>query len=299
MTVRMPSPAALRTFDAAARFESFKQAAQSLGVTPASVSHQIKILEQQLGFALFIRSVREVRLTAAGERLAQATNVAFASIEAALEDIGATENTLTLSTTPAFAALVLMPHIRTFEEANPHMRIQLDTSTELVDLNRDRRIDVAIRYGTKPEHDERLSATELARETYGVYCAPQIAEQVHKTSGLPFIETDWRSPTLPTISVQSWLEKATIAIDGAAARKILKYDQEHYTVQAGMAGQGLIFVSDLLVRQHLKAGWLVPFQPDVRVDGLSYYMVTTAYGAETLKVRKFKSWLRQLLAATE
>lgn len=299
MTVRMPSPAALRTFDAAARFESFKQAAQSLGVTPASVSHQIKILEQQLGFALFVRSVREVRLTAAGERLAQATSVAFASIEAALEDIGATENTLTLSTTPAFAALVLMPHIRSFEEANPHLRIRLDTSTDLADLNRDRRIDAAIRYGTKPEDDERLCTIELARESYGVYCAPQVAEQVHSSSDIPFIETEWRSPTLPTISVHSWLEKANTAGEGAAAPKILKHDQEHYTVQAGMAGQGLIFVSDLLVRQHLKAGWLVPFQPDVRVDGLSYYIVTTAYSAETLKVRKFKSWLQKLLAATE
>lgn len=296
MTTRIPSPAALRTFDAAARFGSFKQAAEDLGVTPASVSHQIKTLETQLGFALFIRSVREVRLTEAGIRLAKATGVAFATIEAALDDIQNTENLLTLSVTPAFAALVLMPHIRKFEALNPQIRIQLETSTDIVDLNRDRRVNIAIRYGNTPAADAHLSSTELIRESYGLYCAPQFADQMPPPTEMPYIETEWRSATTPAMSVLDWLEKADIATGGAAKPKIIKYDQEHYAVQAGMAGEGLVFASNILVRHHLDAGWLVPFRPDIRIDGLSYHFVCTAYNAETLKVRKFKSWLTQLLA---
>lgn len=296
MSIRAPSPAALRTFDAAARFGSFKQAAEELGVTPASVSHQIKSLEMQLGFALFTRSVREVRLTETGIRLAKATGVAFATIEAALDDIQNTENLLTLSVTPAFAALVLMPHIRKFEELNPQFRIQLETSTDTVDLNRDRRIDIAIRYGNKPTHDARLSSTELTRESYGLYCAPQAAKHMPSPADMTYIETEWRNATIPTMSVLDWFEKANVTTSGSARPKIIKYDQEHYTVQAGMAGEGVIFASDILVRHHLDAGWLVPFRPDIQIDGLSYFFVSTSYNAETLKVRKFRSWLSQLLA---
>lgn len=53
-TMRMPSLSALRAFDAAARLGSFKSAAEELEVTPAAISHQIRSLEDQLGFSLFL-----------------------------------------------------------------------------------------------------------------------------------------------------------------------------------------------------------------------------------------------------
>ncbi|RTF35527.1 LysR family transcriptional regulator, partial [Serratia marcescens] len=74
---------ALRTFESAARLRSFKLAAAELAVTPTAISHQIKALEQQLGFALFERVPRGVRLTAKGETL-------FAGVHGALLDVAAT-----------------------------------------------------------------------------------------------------------------------------------------------------------------------------------------------------------------
>jgi DNA-binding transcriptional LysR family regulator len=57
---------ALRAFEAAARLNSFKGAATELGVTPAAISHQIKALETHLGFLLFERLHRSLRLTKGG-----------------------------------------------------------------------------------------------------------------------------------------------------------------------------------------------------------------------------------------
>ena len=74
---------ALRTFESAARLRSFKLAAAELTVTPTAISHQIKALEQQLGFALFERVPRGVRLTPKGETL-------FAGVHGALLDVAAT-----------------------------------------------------------------------------------------------------------------------------------------------------------------------------------------------------------------
>ena len=66
MTYRLPPLNALRAFEAAARHLSFKKAAVELSVTPTAVSHQIKQLEEFLGFPLFRRLTRALELTAQG-----------------------------------------------------------------------------------------------------------------------------------------------------------------------------------------------------------------------------------------
>ena len=53
---------ALRAFESAARLLSFKAAAEELSVTPTAISHQIRVLEDWLGVALFERLPRKVRL---------------------------------------------------------------------------------------------------------------------------------------------------------------------------------------------------------------------------------------------
>lgn len=65
----LPPLAALRAFEAAARHQSFKQAASELGVTPTAVSHQIRLLEETLGVRLFDRKPRQVVLTDVGQEL--------------------------------------------------------------------------------------------------------------------------------------------------------------------------------------------------------------------------------------
>ncbi len=62
----IPSLNALRAFEAAARHLSFKAAAEELSVSQSAISHQIKALEESLGFPLFTRKTRSVELTRKG-----------------------------------------------------------------------------------------------------------------------------------------------------------------------------------------------------------------------------------------
>jgi LysR family transcriptional regulator, glycine cleavage system transcriptional activator len=66
---KLPPLIELRAFDAAARHLSFKKAAAELGVTPTAISHQIRLLEDYCGRALFRRRPRPLSLTDAGARL--------------------------------------------------------------------------------------------------------------------------------------------------------------------------------------------------------------------------------------
>src|SRR5947209_13556986 len=62
----LPPLNALRSFDAAARHQSFTRAAEELCVTQGAVSHQIKALESELGVQLFKRRRNGLVITDAG-----------------------------------------------------------------------------------------------------------------------------------------------------------------------------------------------------------------------------------------
>ena len=66
MRRKIPSTAALVSFEAAARHESFTKAADELSLTQSAICRQIASLESFLGIELFRRSRRGVKLTEAG-----------------------------------------------------------------------------------------------------------------------------------------------------------------------------------------------------------------------------------------
>ena len=287
--MRMPSASALRVFDAAARLGSFKAAAQELAVSATAVSHQIRSLEGQLGVALFVRKTRKVELTKAGSTLAAATSIAFQQIGDALEELTQAERTLTVSTTPAFAALWLVPRIGAFEAQHPEIRVHVDTATAAVDLSRDRRIDVAIRYGLG--RYPGFVTSELVTERVAVFAAPDYLKALSSFEEATLISTRWQSAALPAIT---WMDWCALAGETPRSPKgIREFDQEQHVIQAGLAGQGLILVSRLLVEDMVTRGWLQPYRPDIFVSGLTYTCVTTEAHASARKVRLLLDWLGQ------
>ena len=62
----LPPLDCLRFFEAAARHQSFAQASTELGVTAAAVAHRIRVLENHLQAALFVRRPRGIRLNRRG-----------------------------------------------------------------------------------------------------------------------------------------------------------------------------------------------------------------------------------------
>ena len=77
---------ALRTFEVAARLQSFKRAAEELCVTPTTVSNQIRKLERDWKTALFERKTRQLLLTDAGRSLSRVVSQAFDDISAEIEN---------------------------------------------------------------------------------------------------------------------------------------------------------------------------------------------------------------------
>ena len=67
MTQSLPALNAVRIFEAAARLQNFTKAANEIHITQGAVSKQIKLLEQQLGCLLFIRTGPVLKLSDEGK----------------------------------------------------------------------------------------------------------------------------------------------------------------------------------------------------------------------------------------
>ena len=285
---------ALRTFESAARLQSFKAAAEELAVTPTAVSHQIRTLENWLGVALFERLARGVRLTECGERL-------FGSLHGALLDIvqsvaqlrpQPSTGSLTLSTTPAFAALWLIPQLGQFYQAHPGIKVRVETSTELLDLQQDASIDLVIRYGYGSHPS--LHSQCLLDERFGVYGAPGLLAALDPAR-LTLITVRWRNSQLYDRSWKAWCEAAGESwLEHAELRE---YDEEHYALQAAIAGQGLVLASNVLVSQSLAMGLLRPLRPDITVPGANYTALCVPGRERNPPVKAFFDWLNEASAS--
>jgi DNA-binding transcriptional LysR family regulator len=71
---RLPSLVALRCFEAAAQLENFSRAADALHLTHGAVSRAVRLLEDELGVALFERRNRRAFRTEDGRTLARAVH---------------------------------------------------------------------------------------------------------------------------------------------------------------------------------------------------------------------------------
>ena len=145
---RLPSLNALKAFEAAARLESFTEAAAELFVTHAAISRHVRDLEEWLGTQLFIRTGRGVDLTEAGRRFATRLTPLFDQIADATREAAAVGEVRELKVTvePAIASRWLVPRLGRFNDLHPDIELSIDPTTELADF-RFGNVDVGIRYG--------------------------------------------------------------------------------------------------------------------------------------------------------
>ncbi|KKJ77590.1 LysR family transcriptional regulator [Kiloniella litopenaei] len=283
MFLHLPPLNSIRVFDAAARLKSFKAAALELNVTPTAVSHQIRSLEDTLGTLLFERKTRAIELTEEGEKLAQVAYLSLQQLSSVISEITHSQSTLTVSTTASFAALWLVPRLEKFHQQNPTIQVVVKTGEQLDDFERDRRIDLVIRYGRDDE--EARDKIKLVTETIGAYTTPLYLKNVTRIEDACLIETKWKNQSLPSIS---WSQVTTGKIKEINTRH---FDQEHHVVQAALAGQGIGLVSSLLVETAVEQGWLVEFPNHPKTAGLAYYSIIPSHNARDQKVKRFQDWL--------
>lgn len=287
---------ALRTFESAARLGSFKAAAEELNVTPTAVSHQIRSLEDWLGMPVFERLGRGVRLSEAGERLQASMHGALLDISRSVEALRPVphDDSLSLSTTPAFAALWLIPRLGRFYQRHPGIRVRIETSNVLVDLQRDSSLDMAIRcgFGDYPQ----LLEIPLMQEHFSAYGTPGLVARLPEHTA-ELIGVAW---TTPQPGLPDWPEWNAVAGEAWLQHSVRRdYPDEHYALQAAISGQGLVMASSVLASDSLASGLLVPYRPQVQLDGARYLAVCVPGRERQPALQAFVGWLQDEIQAAK
>ncbi|MDT4853003.1 HTH-type transcriptional regulator PerR [compost metagenome] len=282
---------ALRAFEAAARLGGFKAAADELAVTPAAISYQIKTLEFRLKVLLFERTAQGVRLTEYGERLQAVVNRSLNEISRHLEEIQPVANsaTLTISTTPAFSALWLIPRLGGFYERHPDIHVRIETSNELIDLLRESSTDVAIRCCFKDYPS--LHQVPLLTERFCAYSSPGLMDRLQRKSP-ELINIQWGIPTPATINWKVWC-KAAQQEDWFDMAVFRDYDDEHYALQGAVLGYGLVLASTVLAADSVDKGLLTPYRSDIQLPGARYLALCIPGRERHNPVKKFLDWIGQ------
>jgi len=285
---RLPSLSALRAFEAAARHESAKQAAEELSVTATAISHQIRLLEESLGVALFLRKPRKLELTDPGRELQQVLETAFDTIATAVSRLsaGPCRQAITLSTTPAIAVRWLVPWVCMLRDSHPNIDLRFHTSHEPVALD-GVTADVAIRYG-----DGRwpgLVAEKLFDNTFVPTCSPHLG--LHDPADLPkhsLIHFRAQGAASAPIHWAAWQKLAKVpGLDVSAG---LVFSDETHAISAAIDGQGVALMSRQLIEDELRAGRLVqPFGPEM--EGKPFHLVYPEGRKDDPTVLAVKDWV--------
>lgn len=294
MPRKLPPLTTLPAVDAAARHLSFTKAAEELNLTHGAISRAIGNIEDKLGIKLFERGTRSVRLTPVGAAYA-------AEIGAALDRIsGATivatahrsAGVLTVSTSDGFAGRWLVPRLHRFHRANRDIDVRLSTSGGLADFVRDG-IDIAIRYGTGEY--EGVVSEFLADEEVSPVCSPELLQGEHPLRS----PADLKYHTLIhdnfRIDWATWLQSAGLRDINPDSG--VRFDSATYAVEAAVHGEGVLLGRSALVSADLATGRLVrPF--DLALKSRSkYYVVYLASALRQKKVKAFRDWLFNEMAA--
>jgi LysR family transcriptional regulator, glycine cleavage system transcriptional activator len=288
MLRRLPALNALKSFEAAARHESFTRAAEELCVTQGAVSHQVKALEQELGLKLFNRERQRLLITEAGREYLVVVRDALDRIALGTERLVQRQSTgaLTISTSPDFAAKWLVHRLGRFAETHPEIDLRVAATMHHVDFARED-VDVAVRHGEG--HWEGLHVQRLCAEQLFAVCSPTLATGRHRLTQpadvlkYPLLHLDRRKDWA------KWLDAAGVA--GADVSRGPVMNRASMLIDAAVDGQGIALARTALAAWDLINGRLVRPFPLALALSKTYWIVCPKATATLPKIGKFRSWL--------
>lgn len=294
MPSRLPPLNALRAFEAAGRRASMSAAAEELAVTPAAISHQIKILEEHFRFPLFHRGIRSIRLTERGAALLPYLSEGLELWKQGCRDVETLDDNapLVISSAPVFAGKWLVRRLSEFNALHPDVTVRLDGTLSVASFSGDG-VDAAIRFGTGPYPG--LHAEALVTEDVIPVCAPSLLQGKHPLltpqdlAHHTLIHVDWFAAAGTQPDWSMWLK--TAGVSGVNGLKGPVMTSDSLAVEAAINAGGVALVSEFLVRQDLDSGRLVkPFDLVLPSDH-RYWFVCPEENLSRPNVRAFRDWL--------
>ncbi len=242
----------LRFFETVARTGAMNRAARELNTVQSNVTARIRLLEDELGAALFYRHSRGVRLTAAGERLlpfAEAARRLADDARRAVADDGEAQGGLCLGSLETTAAMHLSPVLTEFMAGFPGVDLTIRTGTteELIDDVLDGHVEGAFVCGPV-DHPDIASQTAFHEDLVAV-TSPGVTDLAKVTTAGEVKIVVLRAGC----SYRRKLEEV-LAARGVTGLRILEFGTIETILGCVAAGLGVTLLPRAIVRDAAEAG---------------------------------------------
>jgi LysR family glycine cleavage system transcriptional activator len=298
--MNQPNLPALIALEALARLGNVTRAAAELHVTQSAVSHRLRNLQEELGVPLLERDGRGVKLTAAGQELARATEGALEQLQQAIVRLtpAARDRVLSISCSPSFAIRFLVPRLSAFRSAHPDYDLRIASADVPVEPGHG--ADAAIILRSRPRPG--LRCEKLVDEVVFPVASPRLLE-----NGPPLrVARDVLSFTLlhdealtddpGRIDWRAWFGHASLPSALIRNARSVRFSHAYLALEAALAGDGIALARRSLVADDLQRGRLVAPLIDAMPSGVTYWFAT-AVTPERPAIALLRSFVSQQLTA--
>jgi len=279
---------------------SFTKAAEMLNLPKATVSTLVQTLESTLSVKLLHRTTRQVMITSDGAAYYERCVQILSDVRDAEESLSrhrlSPSGRLRVDTPTGLASEILIPALPAFFERYPDISLELGSTDRPVDLVEEG-VDCAVRGG------ELIDPNLIARRVGVINFMTCASPDYIARHGMPQHPRDLERHRCVNYfsakngKISNWDfardgERIEVALPGTIALN----DSNAY-VQAGLAGLGVIMMTDYLLTAHVASGRMVPVLPEWRSDPLPVHIVYPQNRHLSAKVRVFVEWVSELFAA--
>lgn len=277
----------LRSFCVAAKCLSFKQSALQLYLTPSAVSHQIKLLEQHLGFDLFIRKTRTLELTAQGAMFFRAIEPQLMGLEQTINEFKEKPHnqTIIIDMPEFFASELFTPRLREWTQLHPEINIVVETTKSGLQSATPADLSVVLA-NTKP-------TSGIAQQLFPLIYLPACNQDIHdEYAEQGFSALDKVPLILHKARPWSWHQWAQMMkIDKFDPSQIIQFDSMFGVARAAQQGMGVALVPMPISQSWFNQGALVSLFDEALVTNDRYFLVQHAHIGKLKSLDKFAEWI--------
>jgi DNA-binding transcriptional LysR family regulator len=274
-----------------ARRRSFAAAAAELGLGASAVSHAVRMVEDRLRTPLFARTTRSVSLTEAGEAFLARALPALDAIHEAAEATqalkGRVAGVLRINAPRVALPLVMVDLLHELAGLHPDLTVEVTTEDALVDI-------VAGGYDAGIRLGEMIAEDMIAVRLTPPFKAIMVASPAYLATAAPLA-------TLDDLKAHNCIGYRQASTGGTYAWEVLDHGRDSAVATRGtarvtdpllaldlaLAGVGIAYLFEPLVRRHIREGALRWLLPDSAIEEPGLFLYFPRRASEAPKLRAF------------
>ncbi len=294
---QLPPLKALKGFEAATRHQSIRDAADELCLTHPAVSHQVQLIEDAIGVALFAQEGRHIVSTEEGKVLYPYVRSAFELLLEGVEEVHrhALDKPLRVQTYVTASIRWLAKRVPQFLADHPEVNLSLSTCAVEWEFD-DIHADVGLVYCESLPDPSRYHWVPLFEYSLFPVCSPQLIEKMGRNPAAEILMQQQLVAIYTEVqNWENWAESAGVRFDPHAP--YIMVDTLAVALEMALNGEGVALVNGPFVDADIAAGRLVKPVDHVAICPGEWGLICRKDMRANLRIRTFMDWIANNVSA--